>query len=318
MALEDVVWKELINASVSGDTLRKTGGCDGCLDAGAESEQYTSAGNGYVEFPVPDTSRIRYIGLNPNSTTVRPTEITFALKLVSGHAEVKEEGQYRADTTVEVGDVMRIEAKSGVVTYAKNGHVFYTSAVTMNLPFQVDTALISMGATFTNVRMTVATGGSAAARSGSSNVAWTELVNVTASGDTLRKTDGCDGCEDAGAVSRQQLTDGDAYLDFTVAETGPALFIGLNDGLGVSMPFAIRLINDSAEVRELGQYRAGITVGSGDVLRIAVQEGVVSYARNGKVFYTSDTAPSYPLRVESLFISSGSTLARARVGNFSE
>src|SRR4051812_9197758 len=62
-ATEDVVWKELVNTTVNGDTLKKTGGCDGCLDAGAESRQYTASGNGYLEFTVNETSRIRYIGL---------------------------------------------------------------------------------------------------------------------------------------------------------------------------------------------------------------------------------------------------------------
>jgi hypothetical protein len=322
-ATEEVVWKEMVNTSVNGDTLKKTGGCDGCLDAGAESRQFTASGNGYLEFTVNETSRIRYIGLNPNSTVVRPTEITFALKLVSGHAEVKEEGQYRSDTTVKVGDVLRIEAKSGVITYSKNGKVFYTSMRTMDLPFQVDTAMISMGGTFTGVRMTVADEGadsSAAAASGS-NVTWTNRVNVAATGNSLQKTGGCDGCEDAGAASQQQLTSGSGYLDFTVGETGPALCVGLNgDGTGTGvaeMPFAIELVNDSAEVREHGQYRAAIAVGSGDRLRIAVEAGVVSYFKNGTAFYTSDSKAYYPLRVDTSLISSGSIVNNVRVTGFS-
>jgi hypothetical protein len=325
VAVVDVVWTELINVSVDGDTLEKTGGCDGCLDAGAESAQFMPAANGYVEFPVMNTSLIRYIGLNPNSTTARPTEITFALKIVSGTAEVKEEGQYRADTPVSVGDVMRIEVRSGVVTYAKNGNVFYTSTVTMSLPLQVDTALISLGGTFTDVRMTVAASSSAVAaslhKSNADNVVWTELMNVTANGNTLQKTGGCDGCADAGAVSQQSIS-GDANLDFTVAETGPELYIGLNNastGTGIAeIPYAFKLINDRVEVREHGQYRAGIAVGSGDALRIRVRSGVVSYAKNGGVFYTSSTAASYPLQVDTSLVSSGATLSNARLGRVAE
>lgn len=327
-----MVWTELVNVSVSGNTLEKTGGCDGCLDAGAESEQFMPAGNGYLEFPVTDTSLIRYIGLNPNSTTARPTEITFAIKIVSGTAEVKEEGQYRTDIPVAVGDVLRIAVNSGVVTYAKNGTVFYTSATTMNLPLQADTALISMGSAFTNVRIAVSgNGGSVSPLSKSSSssnspgsatlakdaVVWTDLVNVAMSGNSLQKTGGCDGCQDAGAISQQQLTAGDAYLDFTVAETGPVLYVGLNhDSAGTAaaeIPFAIKLVNDHAEVHENGRNLAGIAVGRGDTLRIAVRAGVVSYAKNGIVFYTSETAASYPLRVDTAFISSGSTLSNTRI-----
>jgi hypothetical protein len=106
-----------------------------------------------------------------------------------------------------------------------------------------------------------------------------------------------------------------------VSETGPMLYIGLNDNSvgtdGAEIPFAIKLLNNYAEVSEHGQNRANIEVGSGDMLRIAVQAGVVSYAKNGTVFYTSDTAVSYPMQIDTSFISSGSILSNARITGFS-
>jgi hypothetical protein len=319
--VQDVVWRELVNTSVSGGTLTKTGGCDGCLDAGAESDQFTPAGNGYLEFTVMNTTHVRYIGFNANGTTTKPTDMLSVLKFVNGSAEVKENSQYKTDVPVSIGDVIRIAVNAGVLTYAKNGTVFYTSAVRLNDQLQVDTALISMGGGFTNVKMTVATSGGSSAAAASSpasdNVVWNELVNVSTAGNTLQKTAGCDGCEDAGAVSMQQVPAGDVDFDFTVGETGPEFYVGMNDdsaGTGAAeILFALRLQNNFAEVREQGRYRTAITVGSGDVLRIRVRAGVVSYARNGAVFYTSDTAASYPLRVDTSFISSGSTLSNARI-----
>jgi hypothetical protein len=323
LVLVDVVWRDLVNTSVSGDTLTKTGGCDGCLDAGAESDQFTPAGNGYLEFTVMDITHVRYIGFNANGTTTKPTDMLSVLKLVNGSAEVKEDSQYRTDVPVKIGDVIRIAVNSGVLTYAKNGTVFYTSAVRLNDPLQVDTALISKGGSFKDVKITVAaSGGSSAAGAltGTQNVAWAGLVNTTADGASLVKTGGCDGCQDAGAVSQQQLTSGDGSLEFTVGETGPVLFIGLNDdstGTGAAeIPFAIKLEGGYAEVRENGLYRANIAAGSGDVLRIAVQAGAVSYARNGVMFYTSDTGASYPLRVDTSFVSSGSTVNNVRITGF--
>src|SRR5262249_8962817 len=44
---------------------------------------------------------------------------------------------------------------------------------------------------------------------GATAVTWTALVNVTATGSVLKKTSGCDGCEDAGAVSTAALASGD-------------------------------------------------------------------------------------------------------------
>jgi hypothetical protein len=223
-ALKDVIWIERVNVSVSGTTLVKTGGCDGCLDAGASSRQHMAAGNGYFEFTVSETNKVRYIGLNTSSTTPYPQDILFGLKQVSGRAEVKEAGKYRADIAISTGDVMRIEVSSGVITYAKNGVVFYTSTTTENLPLYVDSALINMGATLTNARMTVdpdddSSGSGSRSISAKStnteNVSWTDLINVTASATSLQKTGGCDGCADAAALSQQLVTSGDALISIS-------------------------------------------------------------------------------------------------------
>ena len=47
---------------------------------------------------------------------------------------------------------------------------------------------------------------------------WTDLVNVTVTGDVLQKTGGCDRCEDAGAASQQAIAQGDGFVEFTVGE----------------------------------------------------------------------------------------------------
>src|SRR5882724_5172673 len=59
-------------------------------------------------------------------------------------------------------------------------------------------------------------------------VVWTDLVNVSAKGNALRKAGGCDGCADAGARSRQQLTGEPAYLEFSSLETTKLRFVGLS------------------------------------------------------------------------------------------
>ena len=49
-------------------------------------------------------------------------------------------------------------------------------------------------------------------------VEWTSLVNVAILGNALQKTGGCNGCDDATAVSRQMIRSGDGYVEFTVGE----------------------------------------------------------------------------------------------------
>jgi len=100
-----------------------------------------------------------------------------------------------------------------------------------------------------------------------------------------------------------------------VSETNYVRYVGLNPnstGTGnAEIPHGFKLVNGTAEVRELGVYKWDTAVATGDVLRIAVQSGVVKYSKNGVVFYTSATAAAYPLRVDTALASSGATIAGA-------
>src|SRR5215813_1247226 len=60
-------------------------------------------------------------------------------------------------------------------------------------------------------------------------ITWTNLVNVTVTGDVLQKAGGCDGCPDAGAASQEQLNS-DGYIEFTVGEAGTLWMAGLSHG----------------------------------------------------------------------------------------
>jgi hypothetical protein len=149
-------------------------------------------------------------------------------------------------------------------------------------------------------------------------VAWTSLVNLTASGGSLQKTGGCDGCEDATALSQQQLASGaSGYLEFTASETNTLRAAGLvpaGTATGyANMSFAIRPQSGSAEVREKGVYKADTSFVSGDVFRIAVGAGVVNYYKNGTLFYTSSTAPTYPLQALVSINSLGGTITNAMI-----
>ncbi|MBI4638147.1 MAG: Ig-like domain-containing protein [Candidatus Rokubacteria bacterium] len=134
---------------------------------------------------------------------------------------------------------------------------------------------------------------------GGQKTTWTNLVNVTATGNSLTKTSGCDGCFDAGATSQQQITSGNGYVEFTATETATLRVAGLTHTYSgtdpISINFAIRLQAGIAEVREGGVYRTDLAFTTGDVFRIALQSGVVRYYKNGVLFYTSAGSSTYPL-----------------------
>jgi hypothetical protein len=148
-----VVWTSRVNATATGGSLQKTGGCDGCDDAGAVSQQQIAAGNGAVLFTGTETGTIRYVGLSHGNTDTRAADVDFAIRLGPGYAEVRENNVYRADTPFAAGDLFKVAVEGGVVKYSKNGVVFYTSTVAPTYPLLVDSSLLSAGATVTNATM---------------------------------------------------------------------------------------------------------------------------------------------------------------------
>ena len=116
----------LVNVSDSGDTLTKVGGCGGCADATAISNQQIS-GTGAVQFATDDRASLRFVGLAASGIGTTPGDISFAIRLQSGVAEVRESGTYKTEIGFGAGDTFTIAVRNGSVTYAKNGSVFYTS-----------------------------------------------------------------------------------------------------------------------------------------------------------------------------------------------
>jgi hypothetical protein len=149
-----VTWINRVNVTATGSSLRKTGGCDGCPDAGAVSKQ-TVHGTGYLEFTASETTSLRFLGFGTGTVGQASSEIAFAFELQPGGiAEVRESGIYRADTPFKAGDVLRISIVSGVVTYSKNGIVFYQSALTASAEMRALASLYSLSATLKNVVIT--------------------------------------------------------------------------------------------------------------------------------------------------------------------
>jgi hypothetical protein len=301
-----VTWTSMVRSSVSGTTLTKTTGCDGCQDAGAASTDSIRSGDGYFEFTVDNPSLVREAGFSNGNSGTGTAEIVYGLRLGNGGVEVREANKYRADTTVVTGDVLRVQVVNGALSYTKNGTLFYRSRGQVRYPLIVDTSLSNMGATITNAKIGVpgataptGTDSTTTTTSGTTvSSSWVNAVNVDMSGGVIRKVSGCDGCGDAGAVSSVVFSSGSGYVEFTGASG--AQFIGLAASSSVvdesGLAFSLSIAGPYAEVREAGAYRADVPVTSTDHLRIALLNGRVVYAKNGTVFYTSTVTPASSLR----------------------
>jgi Big-like domain-containing protein len=308
LVVDNVVWTSKVNVTSTGNSLQKTGGCDSCEDAGAISQERIFTPNGYMEFTAAATDKRLYAGLSNGNPGVTVAEIDFALALYTGYAEVRESEVYRADITYTAGDVFRIAVEAGVVKYYKNGQVFHTSTSTpAAYPLLVDTALLSSGATVSNARI--------AREPSLQNVSWKSLVNVTATGNSIQKTAGCEGCEDAGGVSLSKIASGDGYVEVTATELAGLRYAGIGAGgsgtTAAGIAFGLAFFSGYAEVRESDVYRADTTYTVGDVFRVGVENGLVKYYKNGTTFYTSGIAPTYPLFLDTSLLNLNSKVSNA-------
>jgi hypothetical protein len=138
-------------------------------------------------------------------------------------------------------------------------------------------------------------------------VQWAFTVNVSATGTSLVKTGGCDGCPDASAVSSNSLSS-NGMTQFVPSETGTLRYVGLGYGGPATAPgdinYAIRLQGGVAEVRENNSYRIEIGFAATDTLAITVENGVVKYLKNGAAFYTSPTQAAPGLRLHAVLFNS--------------
>jgi len=142
-------------------------------------------------------------------------------------------------------------------------------------------------------------------------------VNVTASGSSLTKSGGCDGCPDASAVSSGQVT-GNGIAQFVAAEASTLRFVGLAYGgpgtAAGDINYAIRLQNGVAEVRENNVYRTEIGFTAGNTFAVVVENGVVKYSKNGAVFYTSQTQATSALRLHAVLFNANAALSGIGLG----
>ncbi|MFY0564928.1 hypothetical protein ACN28E_13810 [Archangium lansingense] len=152
----------------------------------------------------------------------------------------------------------------------------------------------------------------ASARAATENVQWRNAAGVTVSGNSLTKNLPTEGW-DAGASSTQAITSGDGFVEFTASSTtgdrvgglsrddGSTSFTDIDYGFYLSR-FGTLAAIEGGNVRPIGNYVPG------DVLRVAVEGGVVRYRKNGAHVETGTTAPTYPLVFDTALFHNGATI----------
>jgi hypothetical protein len=91
---------------------QKTGGCSGCPDASAISEQQIT-GSGALEFVASEGATLRFVGLSSGGIGTGAGDLDLRVRLQSGVAEVREVGRLQDGAALRGGDTFRISVDGG-------------------------------------------------------------------------------------------------------------------------------------------------------------------------------------------------------------
>ncbi len=148
------------------------------------------------------------------------------------------------------------------------------------------------------------------------DVVWTDLVGVTATGNTItQNVGGTWGV--AGAASDSTQT-GNFGVQFEATETNKHRMCGLSDvnvnANYTSIDYALYLTSSAGvQVYENGSYKGAFgTYQSGDIFAVERMGTSILYKKNGVTFYTSATPSSGALLVDAALNWNGSTITNAQ------
>jgi hypothetical protein len=151
---QNVVWTSGTNVAISGNTITKTGGCGGCWDAGAASQQTIASGEGAVQFTV-SAGAVVSVGLTVGNAGTEANAMMFSLRFFPGYVEVRESGAWKDSWTIAAGDVHAIAVDGGAVKYLQNGTFKYQSALSPSYPLLVDATLETLGSAVQSAVVTI-------------------------------------------------------------------------------------------------------------------------------------------------------------------
>jgi hypothetical protein len=142
-------WALVVKAAAVEGTVTKTGGCDGCPDAGARGADAITT-EGYVEY-APAAGHFLTAGLIADTAAPISTAPDYAfVTWPSGAWVVRERGVYRKEGAFVAGDRLSVSVEAGKVLYRRNGVIVYTSATLPSAPLTFSVILSSAGASVGN------------------------------------------------------------------------------------------------------------------------------------------------------------------------
>jgi predicted aminopeptidase len=151
--LEDVVYTDVVNCSVTGNNIIKTGG--GSNWNGGFASTASVYNNGFVETIAAETDKRRMVGLSTTNQNDGFNRIRYAIYLNAGSdLRIYENGNDRGDFgSYTAGDVLKIAIEKGIVRYYKNDDLLYVSSLVPSLPLIVDGSIRDENGTIQNLKI---------------------------------------------------------------------------------------------------------------------------------------------------------------------
>ena len=295
-AYQAVEWQDVKNATVSENGSVTSTSDNSYASSAYSSKAVKSGSNGYFEF----TQRNMYglIGLSTSPVGIGYEMIDYAIQLWgSNEVHVVESNVQRGTkTSWATGDVFRIAKEGSVITYLKNGVVFYTSTVAVSADLYADFAFGLEGTGFDNPKIENAC---------TEIVQWEGEIAVEISQNSSI-TSTSDASYASSAYSSQALSSNeDGYFEFT--QRNMYGLVGLSSdpqgGGYQTIDYAIQLWggNDVHVVESNVQRGTKTSWKTGDVFRITKEGNTISYLKNGDVFYISTVSVSTDLFADFAF-----------------
>jgi RHS repeat-associated protein len=279
-----IQWTNLLNVTVSSNSLTNTGGAY-WEDRAFSLNSIPANSNGYIEFNVGTANSDFVIGISSSDGSLN-NSINYGILVQGGSLYVVENNNGGSPKgTYVLSDRLRVERRGTTVVYLKNGIIFYTSSIPSTSSLYADCNLNTLGSIISNISM------------GTVHV-WDNAVNVAIDGTSLTKTGATIGW-DAGAFSVKPIpANADGWVEYTAGEITTAKMMGLSatdaDASYASINYAWYPFWDG----NLYIYENGSLIGgpftdysTNDILRVERLGTTILYKKNGKVIYTS-TVPS--------------------------
>ena len=279
---------DLVAVEQTGNLVASTHTQNGWNRSGFATEQ-TIEGNGYVEWVASTSNKHIMVGLSAINPNPHFNSIDYAIYMVSnGTLRIYESGVLKGSFgAYAIGDRFKVERNGTTITYFRNQELLYTSILPAGLPLMGDAALHTVGSSLQDLVLVDVD--STPLEPGISIKDEVEVIQV---GNGIFSTQAANGWGTAGFATQDSFSN-DGYIEWEVVTNRKHVMGGLSSNNPSAhfntIDYAIYIVSGSAvRVYESGKFIGNFgTYTIGDKFKVERKGILVSYSKNGEVFYTS-------------------------------